>query len=224
MSRTVNPGFDRPDTRNRRCAPLTPVVETPAVGTVVPEISKSVFVIFQDEKVVYWFGTETLGVCRYDGRSFRWLYEDHLTNPATGGSFGIRSVLEDRRGRFWFSSTKYRYAISPNGASGNAPLEYRTEIGIPDVGSREANDRLYCLSMGEEDERNMWMVTYRDGVWRYDGKRMIQYKVKEGAKEVTLFSVYKDKRGDLWLGTHEAGAYRFNGKTFEKFTPAAPPE
>jgi hypothetical protein len=40
-----------------------------------------------------------------------------------------------------------------------------------------------------------------------------------GAKEITLYSIYKDDHGDLWVGTHEAGAYKLNGKTFEKFRP-----
>lgn len=48
---------------------------------------------------------------------------------------------------------------------------------------------------------------------------MTHYPVKDGSKDVTLFSIYKDKRGDLWLGTHAAGVYKFNGKAFEKFRP-----
>lgn len=40
-----------------------------------------------------------------------------------------------------------------------------------------------------------------------------------GAKEITLFAVYKDNRGDLWLGTHEAGAYKFDGKAFGGWRP-----
>ena len=65
----------------------------------------------------------------------------------------------------------------------------------------------------------LWMATYGYGVWRYDGEKVTRYPVKDGDKEITLFSIYKDNRGDLWLGTHEAGAYKFNGKTFEKFRP-----
>ncbi|WP_442267752.1 two-component regulator propeller domain-containing protein [Tenacibaculum sp. ZS6-P6] len=35
---------------------------------------------------------------------------------------------------------------------------------------------------------------------------------------MTLFSIYKDRKGDLWLGTYKNGAFKFNNKTFEKFT------
>ncbi len=39
-------------------------------------------------------------------------------------------------------------------------------------------------------------------------------------KNVTLFSIYKDKKGVLWLGTHNNGIYKFNGEAFERFNPA----
>jgi len=39
-------------------------------------------------------------VCRYDGKSILWLYEDHLTNLPNGGSFGIRAILEDKNENF----------------------------------------------------------------------------------------------------------------------------
>lgn len=70
------------------------------------------------------------------------------------------------------------------------------------------------------------MATYDQGVWQYDanqndslghGGKMTHYPVKDGLKDITLFSIYKDNFSNLWLGTHDAGAYKFNGKTFEKF-------
>ena len=63
------------------------------------------------------------------------------------------------------------------------------------------------------------MVTYRDGVWKYDGTKVSHYPVQHNSKDITLFSIYKDNNGDLWLGTHENGAFKFNGTTFEKFKP-----
>ena len=63
----------------------------------------------------------------------------------------------------------------------------------------------------------LWMATYGTGVWRYDGKSITHYPVKDGDKAITLFSIHQDKQGVMWLGTQSAGAYKFNGKTFEKF-------
>jgi len=63
------------------------------------------------------------------------------------------------------------------------------------------------------------MTTWDKGVFKYDGKSITQYSVKDGSKNINLISMYKDKQGNLWLGTPENGAYRFNGNAFEKFIP-----
>ncbi len=43
--------------------------------------------------------------------------------------------------------------------------------------------------------------------------------IKVGDKVITLFSIFRDNRGDLWLGSHEHGAWKFNGTEFERFKP-----
>jgi ligand-binding sensor domain-containing protein len=73
------------------------------------------------------------------------------------------------------------------------------------------------MSIAKDKKDNLWIVTYSDGVWRYDGKTMTHYPILKGSKTVTLFSIYKNRKGDLWLGTPEEGVYKFNGKAFERF-------
>jgi ligand-binding sensor domain-containing protein len=75
------------------------------------------------------------------------------------------------------------------------------------------------LSIVKDNNNNLWFATYRSGVWKYDGTKVIHYPVQKDSIGITIFSIYKDNNGDLWLGTHENGAYKFNGKTFEKFQP-----
>ena len=64
----------------------------------VRHLPYDVYTIVKDTKGNLWFGTASAGLCRFDGQSFRWLYETHLTYPEGGGSFGIRSILEDKAG------------------------------------------------------------------------------------------------------------------------------
>jgi ligand-binding sensor domain-containing protein len=168
-----------------------------------------------------WFGTSNFGICRYDGKSLSWLYEDHLTNTPAGGSFGIRSIIEDSKGRYWFCNTRYRFSISPDSISekGKVLIKYEKEKGIDGIKSAAGDNYVYFMSAVKDNEGNLWMATYNQGVWKYDGKKAIHYPVQDGAKDITLFSIYKDRQGELWLGTHETGAYKFNGKTFAKFKP-----
>ncbi|VTS01598.1 Uncharacterized protein OS=Flavobacterium enshiense DK69 GN=Q767_15575 PE=4 SV=1: Reg_prop [Gemmata massiliana] len=178
------------------------------------------YTIVKDRKGNLWIGTANAGAGRFDGDSFRWLYEDHLTNVENGGSFGIRSIHEDKSGAFWICNTRYRFGIDAKDAPKpeKGMLKYKREKGF-DVNASDGSDRVYFMSVVEDAKGVLWMATYNAGVWRYDGESATRYPVKDGAKEITLFAVYKDNRGDLWLGTHKAGAYKFNGKTFEKWRP-----
>ncbi len=57
--------------------------------------SMEVYGVYQDTKGYIWFATE-LGVCRYDGNSFK-------TYPTpTARSKGMSNLREDKRGRIWF--------------------------------------------------------------------------------------------------------------------------
>jgi len=186
-----------------------------------PWSSYEVYDIYKDSKGTMWFGTSNFGVCRYNGNSIQWLYEDHLTNAPNGGSFGIRSILEDKNGKFWFCNTRYRYTILQDSTNGKQKelINYSTEKGIDGIKSADGTDNIYFLSIIEDNNGDLWMATYNEGVWRYNGKEVTHYNLKDGAKDVKLYSIYKDNKDVLWLGTFESGAYKFNGTSFEKFAP-----
>lgn len=68
-----------------------------------------VYSIYKDRKGAIWFGTSVFGACRFDGETVKWMYEDDLTYVPNGGTFGIRSIFEDKEGSFWFCNTWHRY-------------------------------------------------------------------------------------------------------------------
>lgn len=170
------------------------------------------YISFKDSKGHLWFGTAMLGVCRYDGKTFAWLPESELRN----GSFGTRSIVEDNEGKFWFCSSLHRYVVD---LSDKSEPRFKKEEGIRQAKDR-TKPRIGGIISGVLDSAGvLWMATYGDGVWRYDGKNVIRFPVKDGDKDITLFTISKDNRGVLWLGTHTAGPYKFNGMAFEKFRP-----
>lgn len=180
-----------------------------------------VYYIYKDSKGTMWFGTSNFGVCRYDGNSISWLFEDHLTNTPNGGSFGIRSILEDEQGKYWFCNTRYRFNISPESIkeNGNVLVKYEREKGIDDIKLADGRDYVYFMSAIKDKKGDIWMVTYNRGVWRYDGEKSTHYPVKHNGQDIPLFSIYEDRQNQIWLGTHETGVLKFNGETFERFTP-----
>jgi len=175
-----------------------------------------VYSIYKDRKGNLWFGTNPIGVCRYDGKSFEWILEEDVTEFRNEGANGVRSILEDKNGDFWFN-TEYRYSFYDS-TTLNSNKFYARHKSIGGLDGKKDSNLDEYLSSAIDDNGNLWFVTYLDGVWKYDGTKITHYPIQEKSKQIALFSIYKDANGELWLGTHESGAYKFNGKTFEKFT------
>jgi ligand-binding sensor domain-containing protein len=172
------------------------------------------YTIYKDRKGYMWFGTASLGVCRYDGRTLNWHYEEQLQTTPNGGDFGTRAIFEDKNGKIWINNTRFRYVIETYGYKS---VTFKKESGIGYLNKTNKMEFPFFLSITEDNKGNLWMATYENGVWKYNGKELIHYPVKDGETDVLLFTIYKDNKGVLWLGTNNAGVYTFNGHTFEKF-------
>lgn len=159
------------------------------------------------------------------------MYESHLTDVPEGGSFGIRSILEDKKGDFWICNTRYRYridSVSSDPAVSNAAAKaaetseqfpYTRMPGANPFTTPDGKDHIYFMDIVEDRSGKLWMATYGFGVWCYDGVQMKHYPILDGTKQVRLFSMHQDRDGQLWLGTHETGAYKFDGQQFVRFQP-----
>ncbi len=177
----------------------------------------AIYTIYKDKQGYLWFGTADAGLCRYDGKTINWLYEDHLTNVPAGGSFGIRSIIEDREGKLWICNTTNRYVVSPTNLPTHGLINYRAEVGTGSLKSVVGEDSLYFQSVVKGKEGDLWLMPWRGGVFRYDGKKTTHYPVKDGDKDALMSFIYKDRQGTLWICSQTDGPYRFNGKAFDKF-------
>jgi ligand-binding sensor domain-containing protein len=177
-----------------------------------------VYSIYKDKKGNIWFGTNPVGVCRYDGKSFEWITEEDVTEFRNEGANGVRSITEDKNGDFWFN-TENRYSVYDSTTLKSNKF-YTRHQSIGSLDGKNTSGLKEYLSIAKDNHQNLWFVTYRSGVWKYDGVKVTHYPVQIDSKDISLFSIYKDNNGDLWLGTHENGAYKFNGKTFDKFKPS----
>lgn len=180
------------------------------------------YTIYRDSRGNVWFGTARLGACRFDGKNFAWIGENELGfDEKDNRTFGTRSIIEDREGKFWITVTRHRFDMYPTGPA------TKSDGGIPHVKSpglahaREGvdEDYTYIMSMAKDKAGDLWMATYGAGVWRHDGKTLTHYPVMVDGKPITVFSIYCDRANGLWLGTHEHGVCKFNGKAFEKWWP-----
>lgn len=182
----------------------------------------AVYSVYRDKQANVWFGTGALGVLRYDGKNFDWLTSDDVNELHDGPSNGVRSIIEDQEGNFWFN-TRYRYSInktSPLQSTAASPDGIFERLpGIGSLDGKPEGEYEY-LSIAKDRDNSLWIATYRHGVFCYDGKQLRHFPILDGSKVVTLFTVYVDRAGTVWLGTHANGAYRFNGTSFERFNPS----
>lgn len=179
-----------------------------------------VYCNYTDSKGNIWFGTALLGTCRYNGKTLDWITENDVTELHGGPANGVRSIIEDKEGYFWFNSN-YRYKVydylNTEKINGDDGKFYTRVKSIGNLDGKEDSDLSEYLSITKDKNKNLWIATYKSGVWFYDGKKTSQYIVKDSTKGITLFYIYTDNTGKLWLGTHENGVYVFDGISFEKF-------
>ena len=184
----------------------------------------TVYSIYKDRKGNIWFGTGALGAFRYNGKTFDWITEGDVAeiyNAPSQPSNGVRSIVEDKEGSFWFNAA-FRYKIyedqKPSDAPSNSPF-YHREKSIGSLDGKKDGTLVEYLSIAKDTAHGLCIATYDSGVWHYDGKNIRHYPITDSSGEIHLFSVYCDRAGSLWLGTPESGVYKFNGTAFERFQP-----
>jgi len=182
-----------------------------------PNITYSIYsnyTTFKDNLGNIWMGGSMFGTCRFDGSNFFWVSEREMTEMDPGPSMGVRSIVQNQKGDFYFASNvTSKYRISQV----NDETVYEKLPGIDT--SKEPNADWACISMTMDDNGNYWMAQYEGGVWKYDGESFTHYPILINNHEAELFSITTDRSGVLWLGTHNAGAWKFNGKEFVRFIP-----
>ena len=173
-----------------------------------------VYGVDKDKEGNLWIGTERAGAFRYNGHSFLWFGEKELSTLPDGRVPAVRSMLQDRDGYFWLSNFHSKYKINPFLPKG---YEKVRAVNIPTSISK---DKILYFNSGLVDNAgDLWMTTYRGGVWKYDGKTLSNIEIHNGQETVLLICIYEDANGLIWLGTHNDGVYIQNGDVFEKFEP-----
>jgi len=187
-------------------------------GTYSPEPSDmnrpyGIYSTLVDNAGNIWFGTQSQGVCRYDGDSFSYLTDKNLAGPA------VRTIFQDRTGILWFGNNGgglYRY----DGKT-LSNITDEKNLGNPEFLSGHFIERPGSLArvwtINEDNEGNLWIGTIDAGVWKYDGKHLTNYTTKDGLAGNSIWMIYKDHGDHLWFVTNGETLCKFNGKTFTKF-------
>jgi ligand-binding sensor domain-containing protein len=185
-----------------------------------------IYSIYKDRSDALWFGTSVFGACRFDGKRIKWMYEKDLTLTPAGGSFGIRSIFEDREGNFWLCNTWHRFKLDKAKTDQSDRLQYEKVEGIGYEDVFGGDKYIYYSHIVEDNQGMIWLCTWDQGIYRYNpfvdksnANSIIHYPVQDKGKDVQVVSLYKDQQGSVWLGTPDNGVFKLQGTTFERFSP-----
>lgn len=169
--------------------------------------SNMTFCIFESSDGKIWLGTED-GLYKFEDDAFT---EVLIVPPvhSVRNTLSVFSIMEDRSGKLWFATVEGVFVYD-----GNTFEPFVVSEEGPGYLSSQHNTE-YIL---EDVDGNMWFGSrMNDGIFRYDGKSMVQMKLAPLNGHTWAWPVLQDRQGNIWL-SNWGGAYRYDGETFTPFT------
>lgn len=164
-----------------------------------------------------WFGTYA-GIFGYDGKGFTIINDETLGFDRAIARLHIRSVFEDSKGRLWIGNNGIGVLLK----EGDSILNFSSKHHLIHPFSKRNGDKSppgtleHVFVIAEDNKGNIWFGDRDAGIWKYDGKNMVNYTRKDGLIDDFALAIYEDHDGKLWFGMADGNVYQFNGKNFEK--------
>ena len=164
-----------------------------------------------------WFGTYA-GVFGYNGIDFTIINDETLGFDRNIEPLHIRSILEDSKGRLWIGNNGIGVLLK----DGDSIINFSNKHNLIHPNSTKNGNKSpqgtleHVFTIAEDNKGNIWFGDRDAGIWKYDGKTMENYTIKNGLTNDLALSIYTDKNGVLLFGLGDGSVYKFNGKTFEK--------
>jgi ligand-binding sensor domain-containing protein len=210
-------------------------------------VSQYIRSIFQDSKGNMWFGTIAEGVVRYDTKTLTYfskpdgfinntvyaINEDKNGNLWFGTDQGVykynpkqanfrnytqkdglihlditrKGILVDKSGTIWVGTHGgvFRYDPTADSTGGQSFSLFKE---LPPIN---------VAGIMEDKMGTIWVASSGKGIFRYDGKTIVNITEKEDLGENYAGGIAEDKFGNIWF-TMKNGICSYNGKTFTEYT------
>jgi ligand-binding sensor domain-containing protein len=175
-----------------------------SLGEIVVDLAPNTHLIYQDRNHNYWFGNDT-GTYKYDGKTLlRFTQKDGLISNR------ILGMQEDKLGNIYFDT--------PEGVSKFDGQQFETLNVIADHPEKNK-------WKSEPDDLWFRMGWDRKGPYRFDGENLYYVEFPKSKIEddfyakypnvsynpYSMYSMFKDSKGNSWFGTADLGIYQFDG-------------
>ncbi|MFN5356693.1 MAG: two-component regulator propeller domain-containing protein [Bacteroidota bacterium] len=188
----------------------------PASYTLPPNEASGPYFVYStliDRSGVAWFGTQSEGVCRYDGETISYLSDKDLAGPA------VRTIYQDKRGLLWFGNNGgglFRYDgkqlsnITADKNLGNMKfLREKKPVDMPGSLAR-------VWAINEDNAGKLLIGTIDSGLWTFDGTTLSNLTTSDGLPGNSIWVIYKDRDGKMWMVTNGETVCQYDGKKFVK--------
>lgn len=122
----------------------------------------------------------------------------------------INTIHADCKGNVWYGNSEGLFRITETNGKYSV-IKYDKARGF-------MNNSITCIN--EDQEGNLWMGTYGDGAYVYDGKRFFRIDLQLELYKQTVLDIYFDSRDNVWLSTLSHGVCQYNrvSKSFSWLT------
>lgn len=164
-----------------------------------------------------WLGTYG-AVIGYDGESFTIINNAYLGLNEETGFLHVRNVFEDSKGNLWIGNN----GIGVLKFDGDSTINFSKLHGlVPEIsfhggGESPPGSLEHVFSIGEDNLGNIWFGDRDTGAWRYDGKSLKNYTVKDGLSANHIWQIYKSPKEGLLFAMGDGSVCKFNGVSFER--------
>lgn len=167
----------------------------PTVGEYEQLVVKSILIDRADQSKLYLVANEKLFICS-DGKIIL-----HPAISPIGSKNGILCAAQDAEGNLWAGANGGAYCIK------NGQLIY---FDAKNGFTSAAVSSIFC-----DADSNIWLGTWGDGIYKYEGDDCLLYDHIPGANNLqTIMGMAVDNSQNIWLAAEGSGLIKYDGKNF----------
>lgn len=175
--------------------------------------------LLTDENGNIWIGTLGNGLYKFSDNMFLYFTHQKDNSRSLSNNSPI-TLLNDKNGNLWIGTYGAGLCMLP----GNQKLDpQKTEFIRYELNVSSNISRSFIVTMFQDNERNIWIGTLGNGLFKFDlkTKKMMNFKNdpddENSISKNEIMSILQDRSGNLWFGTHLGRGINKLERRTEKF-------
>lgn len=173
----------------------------------IPSV-EMVYTLYTDSKKNLWIGTDGNGLKRYDyNDKTLTTYESELINLDMRDA-KVHSIFEDKQHNIWVALYQKGVLMIPLKDKIFKNIGFNPFYADKNIGNE------CCLTILEDHNREIWVGTDGDGIYKLDTKRKVkQHYTKAEFPANVVLSIFEDSHNRIWVGTYLYGLFLYDEAT-----------